>query len=182
MKEKTQNRIGFKVKVINPRGMEWCSLEVAREIQDWIVPESRGELANMLYQEPEDLLRQMEKGFTFLAILGNKVVGHITLWKYQTVGWSEVGSLIIDLPFRGQGIGKILTQVISESFQNFQLTATAKTEPARRVFLACGFKGIPFDKLKEISESAWRECCPCYSPPELCPKREGGCKLLIRGK
>lgn len=146
MEERNQERIDFEV--INPKGTNWCSLEAAREISAWIAPESRGELANMLPQGPENLLSQMEEGITRLAIWNDKVIGHITLWEYNTSGWGEIGSLIVAPSFRGQGIGRELVKVFSSSFSNpIQLVATTKTERARFVFLISGFEEIrPLDK------------------------------------
>lgn len=167
--------------LINPKGTNWCSFEVAQQVSDWIVPESQEELANMLFQGPGEILWQMKKGLTLLAIRDGKVVGHITLWRYKTAGWDEIGSLIIDPLFRGQGIGTALIRAISASFPNpVQLTATVKTDRARRAFCAGGFVVSRFDELRKMSDTAWRQCCPCYSPPEACPKRDRECKLLIR--
>lgn len=172
---------GTTFKIINPKGTLWCSLETAKEIVQWIVPESQEELANMLPQRPEDILRQMEKGLTRLTILDWKVVGHVTLWKYDTQGWGELGSLIVHPDFRGRGIGKALCETFSDAFPNpFQMVATVKTECARYVIGSAGFEVISFDDLREISESAWRECCPCRTPPEVCPKRNAECQLLVR--
>jgi len=167
--------------IINPRETLWCSLETAQEVIRWIIVESQGSLANMLPQEPENLLAQMEKGRTLIVVHQEQVIGHVTLWEYETPGWGELGSLIIHPLFRNQGIGEALCLAFSEAFPlPFQIVATTKTCPAQHVIRFAGFQMSSFDELQTMSKTAWRECCPCYSPSENCPKRDKKCRLLIR--
>lgn len=167
--------------IVDPRGTKRCSHQVAQEISGLIVPESQEKLANMLPQRPEDLLQQMEKGLTILAILNEEMVGHITLWQYNTTNWGEVGTLIVAPQFRGKEIGKTLVKTLSERFPNpIRAVTTVKTERAQHIFCTNGFDIINFDELRKVSGSAWRECCPCFFPPEACPKRDTECKLLFR--
>lgn len=172
-----------KVKLINPYGTKWSSFEASRKISNWIEAESKGQLANMLPQKPEDLLSQMKIGLTFLAVIKEKLVGHVTFWRYETEEWGEVGSLIVDPLFRNKGIGKELVKALSQHFSNhFYMVTTTKKERARHVFLVNDFDIISFDEMRNMSESAWRECCPCFFPPKDCPKRDNECRLLIRRK
>lgn len=169
------------LEIINPGKTKWRSLATTQEITSWINKESKGRLANMIPQDPEKLLIQMKKELTLIAIADQKVVGHVTLWKYNTPGWGELGSLIIHPLFRNQGIGELLCAYFAKAFPlPLQIVATTKTEIAMCVVLSAGFENISFETLREISEPAWRECCPCYSPPECCPKRDKECRLLIR--
>lgn len=166
--------------IVNPQKTKWCSFEIAQEVSDWVTIESQGQLSNMLPQKPETLLKQMKKGLTFLAIYEGKIVGHITLWKYSTVkSWGEVGALIVAPLFRDMGIGGALIRAILDPFFDFQIVATVKTEKAKYAFLVNGFEITRFDNLKRASKLAWRECCPCYIPPDACPKKDLECKLLI---
>jgi len=183
------------IEIVDPKGTKWCHIEVAKVIAKWIEPESEPKsekgLSNMLPQSPEKILEQMEKGLTLLAIFREKVVGHVTLWEYNVDGFGELGSLIVDPQFRGRGIGTALCKALSQRFPSIFLIATVKTKRAKHVLEKVGFKVVPFDQLKKISESAWRECCICIFPPEKCPLRDKplnsqnpqkltGCLLLIR--
>jgi GNAT superfamily N-acetyltransferase len=170
------------VVILNPQNTAWCSPENAKIICSWVNPESRGALANMLPQNPASILNQMEKGLTRVAVYNGQLIGHITLWLYRADGWGEVGTLISDVNFRGMGIGKMLVSALCQSFSppHYRLLGTVKTERAKHILCSCGFDNCKFEDLRKMSDSAWRECCPCYSPPENCSKQENGCSLLVR--
>lgn len=179
LKREAQEK-GVNFMIINPQKTKWCSLKTALQVSEWITEESQGNLANMLPQEPEMILDQMQKGWTRLAVLDGKIIGHITLWRYETLGWGELGSLIVSPLFRGHGIGKALCELLLQDFPHpFRVVSTTKTSRANHVLSVTGFRSLRFDELRKISNSAWQECCPCYSPPESCPKRDKECYISI---
>ncbi len=143
----------------------------------WIDKESRGALANMLPQQPLSLKEQMENGLSVVAINDIAYLGHTTAWEYQNSGWAELGSLIIHPQHRKKGLGKEIVGKAVEYFgSKFKLVATVKTEASKKAFLSNNFTIMSFSSLPEEIRF---ECCPCFNPPEMCPKMDISCTLLV---
>ena len=173
-----ENEPQTKIEVINPQMTKWCTLETATQIADWIKENVKDNPTNMLLKSPEEILEQMEKGLSRIAITDNELYGHITLWKYSIEDCAEVGSLIVHPKHCNKGIGTELIKKLSEDFSmTSMIIATAKAGNAKKAFLKAGFKTQLFESL---SGPIIKECCVCYNNLGKCSEADKECRLLVK--
>lgn len=96
-----------------------------------------------------------EDHFACTAILENKIVGWIHVFvsvHLESNPFVEIGGLIVDENFRGQGIGKKLIEeverwMVSKNFYKLRVRTNVKRKDTHRFYLNQGFSLIKEQKI-----------------------------------
>jgi GNAT superfamily N-acetyltransferase len=88
-------------------------------------------------------------GFIFLAQDGDTIVGSSALIKEHD-GVYELAKMSVAIPYRGQGLSKILIercieQARAENAVRIELFSSSKLQPALRLYEQYGFQHIPLE-------------------------------------
>jgi len=145
----------------NERGIDWDL--VAQIICDWIADSVKAGDA-LLPQNLGTIKAQLERGECAVVFDGKQVVGYLTTYLLGTDShgraWYEVGTGIVPVERRGQGIGAILYKYIAKRHPKETLVCTTKNPVALHLSVSAGFEIRPFsDVPTEIRQGL------CYSAP-----------------
>jgi len=132
---------------------------------------------HLLPQIPQNLFSQFKNGLSAIAVIGEEIVGHVTIWNIAD-SWYEIGSTYTDPTYRGRHINFNLYEKLLEKHARKNILETTTNQISIHVGEKLGFIAV---KRKSLPTETFQGTCICSFKKTESPNPLASCKLAWDG-